>query len=235
MFTDLRQVADGMDEPVGGVPRMWTRETNPINSGDLVHRFEQRREIACRIVRRLVVIHDLAEELHLAAAAGRRLAHVGKNLGLGAHPLVTARIRDHAERAEVVAAFDDGDVGAHRIAAPHHPQRKRRFLVRVFDREWLLDRSRPTPARLRLREHRQHLHLLRADHDIDDAGGTLDQLLAFLLRHAAGDRDDRIAAELAAHLLDLAQPRVELLLRPLADAAGVDHHEVGVRSDRPRS
>ena len=53
-------------------------------------------------------------------------------------------------------------------------------------------------------------------------------LLAFLLRDAAGDGDDRIAAELAAHLLDLAEPRVELVFGALAHAAGVDDDQVGV-------
>jgi hypothetical protein len=46
MFTHLRQVTDRVDEPVGGVARMRTREANSINSCNLVHRLEQRREIA---------------------------------------------------------------------------------------------------------------------------------------------------------------------------------------------
>ena len=44
-------------------------------------------------------------------------------------------------------------------------------------------------------QHRQHLQPLRADDDVDDvAVGLLEQRLAFLLRHAAGDRDDRLCA-----------------------------------------
>src|SRR5688572_6994725 len=78
------------------------------------------------------------------------------------------------------------------------------------------------------REHWQHLRLLCADDHVDDAGRPLDQLLAFLLRHAAGDGDDRIASQLAAHLFELAEPRVELLLRALAHAARVDHYQVGI-------
>ena len=61
---------------------MRAREADALDAGNLVDRFEQRREIARRIVRRLVVIHDLAEQLDLAPAAGRRLAHVGEDLRL---------------------------------------------------------------------------------------------------------------------------------------------------------
>ena len=44
-------------------------EADAVDAVDLVHRLEQRREVARRIVRRLVVVHDLAEQLHLPAAA----------------------------------------------------------------------------------------------------------------------------------------------------------------------
>ena len=43
-----------------------------------------------------------------------------------------------------------------------------------------------------LDQHRQPPDGLRADDDVGDAGRPLEQRLAFLLRHAAGDRDDRI-------------------------------------------
>ena len=59
-------------------------------------------------------------------------------------------------------------------------------------------------------------------------GDALEDRLAFLLRHAAGDRDDRVVALFRGQLAQLAQPRVELLLRALADAAGVDDDDVGV-------
>ena len=39
----------------------------------VVHRLQQRREVAGRIVRRLVVVDDLPEQLDLAAAAGGQL------------------------------------------------------------------------------------------------------------------------------------------------------------------
>ena len=45
---------------------MRAREPDALDARHLVHRLEQRREIARGIVRRLVVIHDLAEQLNLA-------------------------------------------------------------------------------------------------------------------------------------------------------------------------
>ena len=52
--------------------------------------------------------------------------------------------------------------------------------------------------------------------------------VAFLLRDAAGDRDDRVVAVSRRQLPELAEPRVQLLLGALADAAGVDDDDVGV-------
>src|SRR5829696_3478032 len=100
MFTDLRQVADRPDQPIAGVTWMRAREPNSIDARNFVDLFEQCREIARRIVRRLVVIHDLAQQLDLASAAVGRLADVGENLRLRSHALVAAGVRDDAERAE---------------------------------------------------------------------------------------------------------------------------------------
>jgi hypothetical protein len=99
-------------------------EANPFDARNGVNRFEQCREVAGRIVRRLVVIDDLSEQLHFAAAAVGGLPHVGEDLRFRSHALVPPRVRDDTEGAKVIAALDDGDVGAHRIAAPHHAQRE---------------------------------------------------------------------------------------------------------------
>ena len=57
---------------------------------------------------------------------------------------------------------------------------------------------------------------------------SFQQRLAFLLRDASGDSDDRFAAGLAAGLFDLTESRVELVFGALADAAGVDDDQVRV-------
>ena len=81
---------------------------------DLVHRLEQPGEVAAGIVGRRVVVHDLPEQLHLAAPGRRRLADLRQDVGLRPHPLVAARVRHDAEAAELVAALDDRDVRLHR-------------------------------------------------------------------------------------------------------------------------
>jgi hypothetical protein len=77
-------------------------------------------------------------------------------------------------------------------------------------------------------QHRQRRNRLRPDDDIGHARQPRRNRLAFLLRHAAGDRDDRIVALFRRQLTQLSQPRVELFFRALADAAGVDDHDVCV-------
>ena len=67
--------------------------------GTVVHRFEQPREVAGRVVGSLVVVHDLSEELHFPEAAVGGVPHLCKDLRFRPHPLVAARVRDDAEAA----------------------------------------------------------------------------------------------------------------------------------------
>ena len=98
-------------------------------------RSQQLREIAFVIVGRLVVIHDLAEELNLLRAGVDRLPGLGEDGGDRTHPLVPARVGDDAEGAELIAALDDGDVGLERVAAASDAERERDVVQRVdFDR-----------------------------------------------------------------------------------------------------
>ena len=59
-------------------------------------------------------------------------------------------------------------------------------------------------------------------------GDRRSSALAFLLRHAAGDRHDRIVTLLGGQLTQLAEPRVQLLFGALPHAAGVDDDDVGL-------
>ena len=93
--------------------RVGARKTDPLHAVNLVDRFEEAGEIAARLVGRIVVIHDLAEQLHLAMSCARRLAHFGQDVGPCPHPLVAAGVGDDAEATEFVAAFDDRDVRLH--------------------------------------------------------------------------------------------------------------------------
>ena len=77
-------------------------------------------------------------------------------------------------------------------------------------------------------QHGQAPDRLRSDDDVGDTGRAAQDGVAFLLRDAAGNRDDRIVALLVGELAKLAQARVQLVLGALANAAGVDHKYVCV-------
>src|SRR5581483_12528001 len=94
-------------KPIVEVARMRTREADAVDTGDAVDRLDQAGEVAAGIVRRLVVVDDLPEQLHLAMPRRGRLGDLRQNVVLRAHPLVPARVGDDAEAAELVAPFDD--------------------------------------------------------------------------------------------------------------------------------
>ena len=222
---------------------MRAREPDPLHAVDGVHRFQQAAEIAGRIVRRRVVVDDLAEQLYLTVACIGRFADLRQDVGLRAHPLVPSRIRDDTEAAELVAPFDDRDVGLHRIGAPGHPRREAHIAVRVEvdqrdgsrfaaadSRPARID-SRPLLAPFLCRpgdQHRQLADGLRTDDHVGDAGQASENGLAFLLRDASGNGDNRVVSLFGSELPQLAEPRVELLLGALAHAARVDDDEVGI-------
>ena len=202
---------------------MRAREADALDASDVVDVRQEIGEVARRVVGRRVVIDDLAEELNLLATGAHGVADVGKDVRLAAHPFVAARVRHDAERAVVVAAFDDRDVGLHGIGPVRDAQRKRH----VVQRRDVDGRERR--GRRLLDQHRQHLQPLRAEDDVDHAAvGLLEQRLPFLLRDATGDRDDGPVPGLLLEDAQLAETRVELLLGVLAHAAGVDDDHVRV-------
>jgi hypothetical protein len=132
MFTEFRQVAKRRNQAFRDVARMRTRKPDAFDARNLVNGLEKRREITRRIVRRLIVIHDLAEQLDFAVPAARGLDHFVQNVALRSHALVPACVRDDAERAELVAALNDGDVSLHRIETPRDAERKPHIFIRVY-------------------------------------------------------------------------------------------------------
>ena len=81
---------------------------------------------------------------------------------------------------------------------------------------------------------RQMMIALRSDHDVYGRG-AVDDLGAFCLRDAAGDRDLHLAACPCGLVLGDAEPSefgINLFGCLLADVTGVEDHEVGVLSTR---
>ena len=126
----LRQIADCLNQPAPRVPWMRTGEADALDAFDIVHISQEIGELARRVVRRRIVIHDLAEKLNLLAAGLNGVANVGQDVRLVAHPLVAAGVRHHAERAVVVAPLDDRHVGLHGISPVRDAQRKRHIVHR---------------------------------------------------------------------------------------------------------
>src|SRR5688572_12786219 len=108
MTADLRERSHRVDHARRDVARMRARETDPAQTVDRVQSLEQSGEVARRIVWRLVMVHDLAQELDLADAGVGRMPGFCNDIGCRSHALMPSGVRDDAECAELVAAFDDG-------------------------------------------------------------------------------------------------------------------------------
>ena len=103
------------------VSRMRAGEPDPVDARHVVNRLQQPAEVARRIVGRRVVVHDLPEQLDLAATLVRRVPNLRQDVSLGTHPLMAAGVGYDAEAAELVAPLDDRHVGLHGIGSPRHP------------------------------------------------------------------------------------------------------------------
>src|SRR5258707_15577639 len=107
MPADLRQTRHRAEKPVVEMPRVRARKPDAVDAVDLVDRFEETREVAGGVVRRVVMVDDLAEELYLGVSGRRRFADLRQDVGLRTHALVPARVGHDTEAAELVAALDD--------------------------------------------------------------------------------------------------------------------------------
>ena len=223
VLADLRQVRHRAQQPIGDVPRMRTGESDALDPWTVVDRFEQPGEVARRVVGGLVVIHDLPEQLHFLEAAACRVAHFREDLRFRPHPLVAARVRDHAEAAVLVAAFDDCHPGANRIARGAS--------------------ARTETRRCRVRRGRTAFAGSYAAWSISI--GSIRVRRVPTMTSTSGERDASDSPSCCAthpatatmgsrpvsslEHAQLAEPRVQLLLGVLAHAAGVDHDHVRIR------
>ena len=157
-----------------------------------------------------VGLHRLAQERDLAHAALGQHRHLVRHLGDGPAALAAAAVGDDAEGAELVAAVDDGHVGG----GPR----------------WLGEGAGPElAAQVFVRQDGgQHVgEGLGAGEDIDE-GEALLELLAAQAHHAAHDGDLQLAVALGLEPPQRAQLAHGPLLGLLADAAGVEHDQVGL-------
>ena len=85
-----------------------------------------------------------------------------------------------------------------------------------------VDQLRQVPVRIRPR-------------DEVDLVVPVEQVLLQVLRHAAEDADGEVVAAQRALALQLLQTPVDLLVRLLADGAGINEHDVGAARSDPTS
>src|SRR4051812_3249746 len=88
--------------------RMGTGESDTCESVDFVQTLEQAGEVAARIVRCLIVVHDLPEKLHFPRAMCDGVSGFRDDVRRRSHSLAATCVRHDTERAVLVAAFDDG-------------------------------------------------------------------------------------------------------------------------------
>ncbi len=139
-----------------------------------------------------------------------------------------ACIGHHAEGAEFVAAFLNGD--ERRDAPRANGGRLRRRQKSEFVLGGELGLQRVAVLFGAGEQFRQVMIALRADHDVNH-GCPVDDLLALSLRHTAGDGDVHAAPLARGFVFCGAEPTefgIHLLGSLLADVAGVEDDEIGL-------
>src|SRR5713101_3681566 len=161
-----------------------------------------------------VGIHVLPDQGDLADAHRGQRRDLAQDVAVGPGHLAPARVRHHAEAADVVAALRGGDERGGLAS---------RALRVGLRKHVLLGRDPAGLDPTLLRQLGDARDLIRAEHEVD-VRSPLEEPLLLLLRHAAGHPDAR--APLGLHHPVAAQRGVELVLGLLADGAGVEEHQV---------
>ena len=224
----LRHVAVRRDQLGAEIARMRGRVANPLQAIEVRERADQAGEIPVATIRSgaAVGVDVLPEQRDLARAGRDQPPRLGQDRRCRPRGLGAARVRDHAEGAELVAALLHGQ---ERRDAGRCCQLLGQAVELALDREVGVE-LRLAAARAPVEQLGQPVIALRPDHDID-VGRALEQRRALGLRDAAGDPDQQIVAggpPLAAQLLQAAELRIDLLGRFRADVAGIEDDQIGV-------
>ena len=171
-----------------------------------------------------VAVDVLPEQRHLRDATRSEQLDLGHDLVERTADLAPTHGGDDAERTVVVAADLDRDPGVERaVATDGERGREHRVIVDHRLVEDLGDRAVLTGVGHQLGGP---VDVVRAEHDVHVPGLALHEL-AVLLGEAAGD-DDLATVSLALPRLQVAERAVELVVGVLADAARVEHDDVGL-------
>jgi len=182
------------------------------------HLIQQSGEIPSRGRRIAIAVDVLAEQLDLGVSGINRAAGFIEYAGRCATTLLTARVGNHAIGAELVASFDNGDVGTVRIGACGELGVKGLVGLAIIKSGDAL-----VPC-FKLHQHLWKIAIARATSNKADIRRALKDLFAFLL----GDTSEH--GEFLAVFLQFfvfIQPMEDLLLGFVADGTRVVKDEVG--------
>jgi hypothetical protein len=205
-----------LHHPRGEVARVGGDEAQPPQARQARHAVEQVGEVP--IPARLApVVHRLSQQLDLLEAVVEEVPDLAQDLLHRPAPLGAAGLGDDAEGAILVAPLDDG----------HHPlvlavAGDRVDVVMPALRETGGDHPLAGPA---LRHHLLELaDARRPEHEVE-IGNPAQGPLPLLLGHAAAEADQQALFAFFEQAV-LPQPGVDLLLRLLPHAAGVEEDDV---------
>src|SRR5579862_7430546 len=218
MVAEGREGVDGLDNVAGEVARVAGGEADAANPRHLPYGRQEfgEAELAFRVA---VAVHVLAEELDLGVAGIGDATRFGQHRSGGPAALLAARIGHHAVGAELVAALDDGDVAAIGVL----PGGKFGFesLVGLA----VVESGDTVLAGLKSGQHLRKFPVGSRARYQRNVRRALEDLLALLLRHAP--QHSETFAGLVESLV-IVQAIEDLLLRFVADGAGVVENETGV-------
>ena len=217
VIAERRVGIDGFNDVAGEIAGMAGSEAN---AADPRHLADGRKQLGeAQLPFRIAVAVDvLAQQLDLGIALVGDAPRLCKHGCGSAAALFAPRVRDDAIGAELVAAFDDGDVSAVRILARGEFGFECLFGLPVVE---------PGDAILAGFKSAQHLGQLAIRGRTGDERHirrALEDLLAFLLRHTAQHAE---AFAGLVQLLVVVQAIEDFLLGFVADGAGVVEDQAG--------
>ena len=218
---ELGQLAVTIDDARGHLARVARRIADALNAGDLVHIFEQQREVGD-----FAVFHDaavgvdvLAEQRDFLDALLREPCDFGQHVVERSADFLPACEWHDAVGAEFRAPFHDRDESGRVLGA------SRRQVVELLNLG-----ERDVDLRLAARpafgdQLGQAVQRLRTKHDVD-IRRTLDDDCAFLAGDATTDADHDVRIGLL-QVLHAAEVREHLFLRLFTHRTGVEQDHVG--------
>ncbi len=203
---------------------MRSGETHAANSWHGGYGAQEVHEIPLARRRIAIGIYGLAEQLDFGVARVGEAASFGEDGIARAAAFGPARVRHYAVGAGIVAAFDDGDVGAQKIIA-----------ARDFGFESFvgveIEAGDAAAAGFELRDQLGEFAVAGGAADQADPRSAFENFFAFLLGEAAEHADDFAVR----YRFPVAQARENFLRGFFADAAGVVEDEIGLRGSGDRA